>query len=209
MHARDLLIGAAAGSALMFMLDPSTGTRRRALARDRMTRATRKTRDGLEAAARDIGNRASGLAATTRGRWSDEAVDDATVVERVRAKLGRVCSHPRAIDVDARDGRVTLRGQVLFPEMRAVVATALAVRGVGSVDNQLEAYDTAEGVPGLQGEGRTAGRLLNLRPRTWAPGTRAMVGAGVIGTAMWMALKAARSARDLTLADMEYRHGVL
>ena len=209
MHARDLLVGAAAGSALMFILDPNTGTRRRALARDGMTRATRKTREGLDAAARDIAHRASGLAASTRGRWSREAVDDATLVERVRAKLGRVCSHPRAIEVDARDGRVTLRGRVLVPEMRAVVARALAVRGVQGVDNQLEAYDTAEGVPALQGEGRTARSFVNLRPHTWAPGTRAMVGAGVLGTAMWMALKAARSTRDLTLADMEYRHGAL
>src|SRR5687767_7446730 len=103
MNATSLLIGAATGSAVMFLLDPDGGRRRRARARDQMARATRKSREGLDATARDLVHRAGGIAAATRGRWSADPVSDAKLVERVRAKLGRVCSHPRAIDVDADD----------------------------------------------------------------------------------------------------------
>jgi osmotically-inducible protein OsmY len=139
MNATGLFIGAAAGSTLMFVLDPNGGRRRRALIWDKVTRASRKTRDGLDATARDVANRASGVAAATRGRWSAQSVSDAKLIERVRAKLGRVCSHPHAVDVDAHDGHVTLRGPALTSEVDNIVAEASGVRGVTGVRNELEA----------------------------------------------------------------------
>ena len=100
MNNRALLAGAAVGAAVAYMLDPDRGGRRRALVRDKIIRGAHVTGRALDATARDIANRSRGLASATRTRWSGEAVDDWRLVERVRAKLGRVCSHPRAIDVD-------------------------------------------------------------------------------------------------------------
>jgi hypothetical protein len=193
MNARSALIGAATGSALMFMLDPTGGRRRRALMRDQVTRASRKTRDGLDAAARDLANRAGGIAAATRARWADEPVNDATLVERVRAKLGRACSHPRAIDVYARDGQVTLRGPVLSSEMDDILTAVAAVRGVASIANELEAHDSAEGIPSLQGGGRVPGPSIDILQRRWAPATRALVSAGLLAAGLWMMIRAARA----------------
>jgi BON domain len=204
MNARSVLIGAAAGSALMFMLDPNGGRRRRALVRDQLTRARRKTRNELDATARDIANRAGGIVAATRGRWSRDMGDDVRLVERVRAKLGRVCSHPRAIDVIADNGQITLRGPVLTSEADAIVAAAAAVRGVGGVCNAMEVHETAEDIPALQGEGRAAGSSLDILQNRWAPATRAMVGAGLLATGVCVAVCAARMSHD-----PEYRHAAM
>jgi hypothetical protein len=49
---RDMLIGVGIGATLAYIADPRTGRRRRALARDQFVRATRKTRDALDATGR-------------------------------------------------------------------------------------------------------------------------------------------------------------
>lgn len=177
MNTRDLLVGAGLGAALSFILDPQAGGRRRALARDSMVRASRKTRDGIDAAARDIANRTRGIAAATRGRLSREEVDDWRLIERVRARLGRACSHPHAIDVDAVDGEVTLRGPILSSEVDSLLSAVATVRGVRTVINELEPHDTAQGIPSLQGDGHAAGPSLDVLQRNWAPATRALVAA--------------------------------
>jgi hypothetical protein len=122
-----LLIGAGIGMATAYTLDPSRGRRRRALAMDQMRRATRKTRDGLGATVRDMTNRTAGIVAATRGRLAHEDVDDVPLLERVRATLGRACSHPRAIDGAVADGAVTLRGPILASEVERLLALTAGV----------------------------------------------------------------------------------
>jgi hypothetical protein len=195
MNTSSVLIGAAAGSALMFMLDPDRGGRRRALLRDQAVRVTRKTRDGFDATSRDLANRTMGVAAAARARLSRGEISDATLTERVRAKLGRVCSHPRAVDVDAHEGHVTLRGEILSSELDDVLAAAAAA-GAVAVHNELEAYETSAGVPSLQGDGRTAGSSLDVLQQNWAPATRALVGAGLVATGACIAAAAFRSASE-------------
>jgi osmotically-inducible protein OsmY len=170
----------AIGAALALAFDSGEGNRRRALIRDRMIRGTRLTGDALDATMRDIGNRARGIAAATRGRFSREEVDDARLVERVRARLGRACSHPRAIDVYVHDGEVTLTGPVLADEVHGLLTAAASVRGVHSVVNELEPHDSPDGVPSLQGTRRLAGSRLDLFHSNWAPATRALVGAAAL-----------------------------
>ena len=63
MNTANLLVGAGLGAAHAFVLDPSTGNRRRALLRDQLARASRKTRSGLGATTKDVANR-------TRGMWA-------------------------------------------------------------------------------------------------------------------------------------------
>ena len=179
MDNRALLSGMAIGAALALAFDSDRGNRRRALIRDKLIRGTRRTGEAIDARVRDMRNRARGIAAASRGRmWRDDHVDDHRMVERVRAKLGRVCSHPRAVDVYANDGEVTLIGPVLADEVRDMLSAAASVRGVHSVVNELEPHDTAEGVPSLQGAGGVAGSDLFLM--SWAPATRALVGAAAL-----------------------------
>src|SRR5687768_7242759 len=127
---RGMLIGVGIGAALVFIADPQNGRRRRALVRDQFVRASRKTRDALDATGRDMANRTAGIVATARGRMGEEDVDDRRLLERVRAKLGRVCSHPHAIDVEIAEGTVTLRGPILTHEIDSVLTTVAGVRGV-------------------------------------------------------------------------------
>jgi hypothetical protein len=184
MNTRDILVGAGVGAALAFMLDPQGGGRRRALVRDKVVRASRKTRDGVDATARDLANRTRGVAAATRGRFERDDVDDDRLVERVRAKLGRASSHPRAIDVRAEGGEVTLYGPCLAHEVDDVVSTVAAVRGVRSVINELEPHESAEGVPSLQGEGRVAGPSIDILQRKWSPATQALVSVAALAATM-------------------------
>ncbi len=183
MNTGNLLVGAGLGAALAYMLDPDTGNRRRALLRDQLVRARRKTRDGLDATARDVANRSRGVAAATRARLRSEHVDDDTLLERVRSKLGRASSHPRAIDVHVEDGNVTLRGPILAGEVTHVLATVSNVRGVRAVTNELETHDASDNIPSLQGEGGIA--RSSFKP---SPATRALVAAGV-ATGVWMYAK--------------------
>lgn len=180
MDTRSLLSGIAIGAVGAMILDPSRGARRRALLRDKAVRATRMTGDALDTTMRDLTNRTRGFAAETRGWITERAVDDERLLERVRARLGRVSSHPRAIDVEVQGGQVTLRGPVLSAEAQDLLSTAARVRGVRSVINELEPHDSPEGVPALQGGGPVSGPRLDLLQSRWAPATRALVGAAAL-----------------------------
>jgi len=195
MHTREWIAGAGIGAALAFMLDPNTERRRRALVRDKAVRLAGKTRDGVDATARDVAHRARGIAAAARGRLSREGVDDARLVERVRARLGRVCSHPRAIHVQAENGAVRVSGPIRAHEANDVLAAVAAVRGVDSVSDELERHEDSARIPSLQGEGRVAGSGLDLLQSNWAPATRALVGAGLLATGVAIAVYARRGAQ--------------
>jgi gas vesicle protein len=193
MVTRDMLLGLGIGAALAFIADPQTGRRRRALIRDRVVRASRKTRDALDATARDVANRTSGIVASARGRWSETSVDDRRLLERVRAKLGRASSHPRAIDVEVTDATVTLLGPVLKSEVDDVIDAIAAVRGVRNVVNEMDVHESAEGIPALQGERSVAGPSLDILQRNWSPATQALVtAAGLAATAACLAVYARR-----------------
>ena len=65
--------------------------------------------------------------------------------------------HIGAFDISAKDGLVTLRGQILAEELPRVLRAARFVRGVKGIDNQFEVHERAAGVPALQGEPRPLG----------------------------------------------------
>src|ERR687893_381397 len=100
-----LLGGVGLGAALMYMLGPDRGRRRRALLRDKLVSAANKTPDAVSATARDLRNRARGLATEVGSMFTNEEVSDEVLVARVRSKMGRVVSHPSAIEVTADQGR--------------------------------------------------------------------------------------------------------
>jgi len=190
------MTGAAVGAALLFVLDPDRGARRRALLREKLARARRVAGEGAGATARDLSNRARGVAASVRGRLSEGDVSDHVVCERVRAKLGRATSHAHALDVGVRDGCVTLRGPILSSEVQDVLAVAAAVRGVHDVVNELEPHETAAGIPSLQGAGRAAQPTLDILRGRWSPATRTIVSAGALAIGTWAAAHARQLRHD-------------
>src|SRR5262249_44122117 len=113
-----LVTGAGLGASLMFILDPRSGRRRRAVAQDRIFRAASDLPDAADTAVRDLANRVVGAICdgwATIGRRNETVVDE-VLEPRVRAKLGRLVSHPSAIDVRVQNGRVILSGPVLENE---------------------------------------------------------------------------------------------
>ena len=55
------------GAAIMFILDPDSGRRRRAIARDKAVGAANDAADAVENTARDLRNRAQGTVAEVKG----------------------------------------------------------------------------------------------------------------------------------------------
>jgi osmotically-inducible protein OsmY len=147
-----LLGGAAFGAGVMYMLDPDRGNRRRALCRDQLVSAGNKTSMHAGKFSRDLRNRAQGLVAETRARFSHEEVSDEVLINRVKAELGRHAVHHRALEVTAEGGRVTLRGPALAGEVDELLRAVSSVRGVTGVENQLEIHESAAGISSLQGQ---------------------------------------------------------
>lgn len=171
-----VLGGVGIGAGLMYLYDPREGRRRRAQARDQLIEAARKSTEMWETTARDMRNRVDGAAAEVRSRFSEDDADDRVVAERVRARLGRVVSHPSSICVDASGGKLTLTGHILASELSALLSQVSGVKGVREIDNQLESHESAEGIPQLQGETMRPGRRFELGQENWSPAARFLSG---------------------------------
>jgi osmotically-inducible protein OsmY len=168
-------LGAAAlGAGAMYFLDPRSGGRRRALVRDQGVHAQRRMREMADKTANDVRNRAVGLAARSRRLWQREPVSDPQLAERVRAMLGRVVSHPSALEVTVTDGVVRLSGPILEHEVERLVRAVGKVRGVEGVEDHLELHLAAD-IPALQGGSERTGDLPDLLQRRWSPTTRLLL----------------------------------
>jgi Putative phospholipid-binding domain. len=141
------------GAALMYFFDPDSGRRRRALLRDKGTSMVKKSKDAVSATAKNLSNRASGLVAGAKSSVSEDHLTDEVLVNRVRSEMGRVVSHPSAVQVTANQGRVTLTGAVLADEEEKLLEGVRSVRGVTDVENRLEVHTTADTISALR-EGR-------------------------------------------------------
>jgi hypothetical protein len=177
----DILAGMGFGAGLMFLLDPQQGRRRRATMRDQASRLYHDVEDLVKDAACDISHRARGFVAEIRAYASPQNIDDDVLIERIRSRLGRVVSHPRAIEVRARQGKVSLAGHIPQEEVSQLLACARSVPGVHQVENRLEVHDTPD-VSGLQGGHSRLGERRELLQNRWSPGT--CLGVGVLGTTL-------------------------
>ena len=176
-----ILGAAAAGAALAYFFDPVRGARRRSMVRDQIVHLRARADDAVGTTVRDVGNRARGLVAGVRERVTRGDADDAVIEARVRTALGRVVSHPSAIDVHVEFGNVTLSGPVLAAEVDDLLSAVRGVRGVEEVEDQLEVHETRNGVPALQGGVRRTPRN-EFAQENWAPATRLV--ASLAGTAL-------------------------
>jgi hypothetical protein len=142
--------GVAAGAAAMYLGDPDRGRARRARTRDRLIHAQHAAQMGLGRAVRDLEHRASGLRAELgASMWGEREVSDDKLAARVRAQLGRLVSHPHALQVEARHGVVRLSGPVLSTEVIPLIRRVRAIRGVHGVENALDVREWPD-VPALR-----------------------------------------------------------
>jgi uncharacterized membrane protein len=174
--------GLGLGAGLTYFLDRERGHRRRARVRDTVVHGANVTGDAASKTWRDVSHRASGLVAQATGIFKPDTVSDEVLVERVRAKLGRVISHPHQIEVTAAQGRVMLSGPVLATEVDRLVEAVSAVRGVTGVDRHLVIHEQADNVPSLQGGRLRSGETSAFMQTNWAPAARLL--GGVVGATL-------------------------
>lgn len=171
-----VIAGAGFGAAMMFVFDRERGRRRRAMLRDQARHAAREFRRAVDVTARDLRHRTEGTVAGLRARWETGEVADDVLAARVRSRIGRAVAHPGAIEVEANERQVTLKGPVLAAEVERLLSTVGSVPGVASVENRLEVFEHPDDIPALQGEGSRAESRFELWQRNWAPAARFMVG---------------------------------
>ncbi|HUP00499.1 MAG TPA: SRPBCC family protein [Gemmatimonadota bacterium] len=194
------------GAALMYLLDPDRGRRRRALVRDQLASRLGGSGGVAGKTARDAANRARGIVAGARSRLRGEGIpDDAVLEERVRSRMGRHVSHPGSIEVEADQGRITLRGPVLAHEVDDLLRAVGAVRGVEEIDDRLEIHEEPGDVPGLQGGAVREGESFEYLQENWSPAARFLAGA-VGGT---MAIVGVRKLNALGAAALAVGAGLL
>ena len=190
--------GVGLGAGIMYLLDPDRGRRRRAIISDKVASLWCCSGETAGKMTRDLQNRATGVGARVKSLATRGLVEDDVLVARVRSKIGRAVSHPSAIEATANQGRVTLRGPVLQPEVDRLVSYVASVRGVRAIDNELDVYPNADTVHALQGG--SPRRNARIERANWAPAFRLIVGTagavltgfglrdrGVVGTATALA----------------------
>jgi hypothetical protein len=182
-----LLFGAGLGlgTAAMYLLDPDRGNRRRALVRDKFALATRKTGDCIQVTTRDLSNRTRGTIAAIQSRFSSEQLDDSVLVDRVRSKIGRIVSHPSAINVTAQNGNVTLSGPVLAHEAPHLLSCVKWVPGVQDINNNLELHEAGDNHPALQGGRERPAYRFEFLQDNWSPTARLLAGAAGASLAVY------------------------
>jgi hypothetical protein len=139
--ARLLLGGGIVGAMLAFVLDPRSGRRRRALARDRALGAVRTSLRRTRRRGRIVGAHAAGYMHRVFRRRPPEREhpDDATLAQKLETELFRPPDVPKGqINLNVQNGIVQLRGEVPRPEMiHELVSKARSVAGVRDVENLL------------------------------------------------------------------------
>ncbi len=172
--------GVGIGAGIMYLLDPDRGRRRRARMRDQLVHTTHEVAQGAGTVSRDVAHRTRGLVVGPRAWFARAPVDDVVLVERIRSQLGRVVSHPHAIQVIASEGNVTLSGSILAEEVKPLLRHLRHVRGVTAIEQQLQVYERGDHVPGLQGGRRRPGvrRRPPFSERSWSPAERFFAGLG-------------------------------
>lgn len=105
--------------------------------------------------------------------------------DRVRSKIGRIVSHPSAIEVTAENGNTTLSGPVLASEVPHLLSCVKWIGGVKDVNNNLEVHETAGNHPALQGGSARHGGRFELFQENWSPTARLLAGAAGASLAVY------------------------
>ncbi|MGH9755724.1 MAG: SRPBCC family protein [Blastocatellia bacterium] len=175
------------GAGLMYLFDPDRGACRRAILKDKATHAINKTGAAAGSVSRDLTNRVRGLAAQAGSVFKSDGADDDILAARVRSRMGRVVSHPGAVEVAAHNGVVILGGDALTHEVDALLSCVRSTPGAHGVDNQLRIHNMPGDIPNLQGGRARGGARFELMQSNWAPATRllaTLTGGALMGLCM-------------------------
>jgi len=135
------VVAALAGAILAFFLDPDRGRSRRAVTADRLAALARRGARAAERQRRRVAADAYAIGRkVAHADGGDEVdLDDATLAQKVMSELFRDGSLPKgALNVNAENGVVYLRGEVERPELIVeVVERARRIGGVVDVEDLL------------------------------------------------------------------------
>jgi osmotically-inducible protein OsmY len=147
---------AAVGAAIAYLFDPTSGRRRRALARDRAGALVRRAGRKADRLQRHAEAEAYGVSQRIqhRSEASGPTPDDATLAQKVQSEIFRDPEVPKGnINVNAENGTVVLRGEVESPDLiRDLEERTRKVQGVEQVENLLHLPGAA--AP-MHGKGRS------------------------------------------------------
>ncbi len=192
-----VLSAASLGAGLMYLLDPNKGRRRRVMLRDKFQHLVGRVEEAIGITAYDIAHRAEGLAAEARRVFVKEDVPDGRVVGRVRTRMGRCITHPRAILVTSDHGHVSLSGTIPADELEPLLAAVSSVRGVRSVDNQLIVFEESAEKAGPRPRSH-----FGMMRANWSPTTR--LAAGAAGCALMANCVARSTPRNVLLGTVGF-----
>jgi osmotically-inducible protein OsmY len=141
MSVRSLVIGAAAGAAAVWFLDPKDGARRRNVVRDKALKHARETGAQAQRQASYAAGQAKGMAyeaAPTSGKGGEE-LNDPALARKVETEIFRDAESAKgAVSVSVENGVVYLRGEVSDEdEIRTLGEKAEKVDGIRGVENLL------------------------------------------------------------------------
>jgi uncharacterized membrane protein len=132
--------GLGLGAGMMYLLDPASGRRRRAVLRDKAVHYGHRLEKAAETICRDAANRSWGAAAEAwswLGSLVSGPVSDAVLAERVRSRMGRFVCRPSEVQVAVADGRVTLLGSATQAEIDDLLPAVRSVPGVAALESQM------------------------------------------------------------------------
>lgn len=132
----SLAAGIALGATAMYLLDPDRGRSRRARLEDMALRRVRKAEREAAGLGEDLVNRARGVIAKA-GAVANcfTPVDDETLADRVRSRLGHITRHAHTIDSSVSHGVVRLKGTLESEEERLKLMQEVArVPGVKALE---------------------------------------------------------------------------
>ena len=175
-------------AAASYFLDRQQGQRRRNMFRDQLHKQKKLIKYEALKTYKDIEHRSEGSFHELKGRLTERDHSDQTIHERVRAVLGHYTSNPGAIEVEVFERHVTLRGDILKPELKRLVWAVRTVRGVKSVRNDLIPHAKSENLPNLQ-----SSKKVNVKPTIardyWPPSYRAGFAGGGIALGLYGLLR--------------------
>jgi uncharacterized membrane protein/osmotically-inducible protein OsmY len=190
--ATRLLIGIALTAGITYMLDPTSGRRRRAAVREQVEKAAHKLNDGTRGARTDLADRAQRLAGECKSQArslagqakslagsvagqaksfvNPDPMRDDIVASRARAALRRNLSDSSAIGVAADQGRLILHGHVRPQEHDTLRECLREIAGTREVTDHLIERD------GNSDEAPRSSRRFDFSREQWDTAPRFLIG---------------------------------
>jgi osmotically-inducible protein OsmY len=156
-----LVLAGLAGAAGEFFLDPQSGRRRRAVAKDRVAAFLRRRAAEAEREARHAAGVAKGaVAEATPSPRDPQALNDPALEAKVESEIFRDRGAPKGdVAISVENGVVQLRGELESEgQIEELVEAAREVEGVGGVENLLH-------LPGEEAPSKADGRAKRSKRR--------------------------------------------